>query len=209
MKAVEKELGLELNGLAFRAKTASSVDSKIRRKYASKIGESNPSKINPKDIPLEKQIEILSEIGDMARYTFIAKHDELGKACKDIVKSLESRGYKLSKVDNKYADGAVYKGIHLDFIAPNGMKIEMQVHSKQSKRIKDENEKIYQQYREHPPTSKAYEDGVKACVKNSNSIKTPKDIKKLETLTLMAKTNAHKITKLQEGYKKQIRKIIS
>ena len=61
---------------------------------------------------------------------------------------MKSRGYKVTKIDNKYLDkNSDYKGIHLDCVSPDGQKFELQIHSKESMAVKNKLHPLYEKWR--------------------------------------------------------------
>lgn len=135
---ISKGLGMEMTGLKYSVKTASSVESKIKRK-------------KPANEPDDKYIR---RMGDLVRYTQMGKHSDLGTNTVKTIDALKKNGYKVTKVDNKYLDkNSDYKGIHLDVVSPTGQKFELQIHSKESMDVKNKLHPIYEKSRMMPNDS--------------------------------------------------------
>lgn len=129
---ISKALNMGMTGLKYSVKTASSVENKIRRKNKEKLPD----------------YAVINKMGDLVRYTQMGKHSDLGKNAVKTVDALRKRGYKVTKIDNKYLDKTSdYKGIHLDCVSPDGQKFELQMHSKESMAVKNKLHPIYEKSR--------------------------------------------------------------
>ena len=68
----------------------------------------------------------------------IFHHDSIASTTKTTVAKLQEKGYNVIEVDNKYQDPkSDYKGIHIGAVSPTGQTIELQVHSRESMRVKE------------------------------------------------------------------------
>lgn len=135
---ISKGLGMEMTGLKYSVKTASSVESKIKRKKPAS----------------ESDDKYIRRMGDLVRYTQMGKHSDLGTNTVKTMNALKENGYKVTKVDNKYLDkNSDYKGIHLDVVSPTGQKLELQIHSKESMDVKNKLHPIYEKSRMMPKDS--------------------------------------------------------
>lgn len=137
---LRRSLGVSFVGLEHSVKTASSFESKIRRTQAKalKRGEKIDSVI------------AASRIIDVVRYTQICDHQKIFDVAKDTIKELENKGYLLSSVKNYYANPfstTGYRGLHLNFISPQGVPFELQVHSTESFDAKNEGHELYERMR--------------------------------------------------------------
>ncbi len=133
---VANDQGNTLDGLVYSVKTASSVDDKISRMTASK--------------PHVTSEKALKNLPDIVRYTQICKHDDIIKTAQDTKQKLEEKGYKLSVVRNYYLNpypGTGYQGLHMNFISPQGVTFELQVHSEESFAVKQKGHEMYEVFR--------------------------------------------------------------
>ncbi len=131
-------LGTHWSGLEYAVKTATSIEDKIERV------KNNPK---TKDAPPE---DILKQMGDIIRYTQICPHRDIFSVAKDTIDSLTDKGYTLESVKNYYISpyrSTGYKGLHLNFISPEGQSFELQVHSEESFAAKQEGHKLYEEMR--------------------------------------------------------------
>ncbi len=162
---ISKDLNMGMTGLKYSVKTASSVENKIRRKNKAKL----PDHV------------VVKNMGDLVRYTQMGKHSDLGKNAVKTVEALRSRGYKVTKIDNKYLDKTSdYKGIHLDCVSPDGQKFELQIHSKESMAVKNKLHPIYEKSRnmkEGSPERVALENQMRDI---SATLPMPKGIEELK-----------------------------
>lgn len=138
---ISKQLGMEMTGLKYSVKTATSVENKVKRKSKGRLtskGEAN----------------VIAGMGDLVRYTQMGKHADLAKNTQITMDTLQNRGYNVTKLDNKYLDKkSDYKGIHLDVVSPTGQKFELQIHSKESMAVKNKLHPIYEKSRNMPTGS--------------------------------------------------------
>lgn len=124
MVDVANNSGTAMYGLDYSCKTGSSVANKIERKQ-----EKEPSLTDT---------EIVKSMGDAVRYTQLTDHDSIASTTKKTIKDLQSKGYTVNEVDNKYQDASSdYKGVHIGAVSPSGQQIELQIHSKESMKVKE------------------------------------------------------------------------
>ena len=142
MKSLETE-NTKLEGFNFKLKSLDSLTRKI-------ISDANFDNIS-----LEKAA---ANIGDSLRYTYVVGDDRLYL---DVVQNNLDRfveaGYRISKVKN-FWNKPGFKGINTSLITPDGLKIEVQFHTKSSYHVKEDlthlfyeifrNENVPDEYRE-------------------------------------------------------------
>lgn len=160
--------GNKLEGLEYSFKGAKSVIDKIKRERA-----------NTDDI-FKTDEDILNEFSDLFRYTEICKHDEIINVTKKTISEMKKNGFVLSKVKNYYnkpfkATG--YMGMHLNFISPMGEIIELQVHSEESFKAKQEGHILYEKIRSVSTPIEEKEKLKEEVLKIHTSVKKPKGYK--------------------------------
>lgn len=139
MLEIADELGTSMEGLEYSVKTASSIKSKIERKADSAIRQGKLPK---------SDAEYVQETGDLIRYTQIVPHDCMAAMTGRTIALLESKGYVLEKVDNKYLNPkGRYKAIHLDIANAQGVHFEMQIHSRQTLAANRATHAMYEEWR--------------------------------------------------------------
>jgi len=139
VRAVEPEItstvlnalppGARAHGLEFRLKSPSSLARKIADRVRRTVQSDNPQ--SPHDVA--------SRLTDIVRYTVIAPDgDSLAPTARTVVTRMGRAGYKVVEAEHSYVEGSAYKGLHLLFEAPGGLRFELQVHSELSQKVKDE-----------------------------------------------------------------------
>lgn len=138
MIEIAGQSGSEMYGLDFSVKTGKSIASKINR-------------IKNKSENREKtDAELVNGMGDLVRYTQLTDHNNIAAATKSTVDQLKKKGYTVNEVDNKYnKKGSDYKGVHIGAVSPSGQQIELQIHSKQSMKVKETIHPMYDVSREN------------------------------------------------------------
>jgi predicted RNA methylase len=119
---------------------------------------------------------INTPMNDALRYTIIIDK-EITIGVNTILKGLESKGYQTIKIKNTFKEGQIYKGINTNVKSPEGNIFEIQYHTSESFNVKQNiNHILYEKYRLLPDDSAEAIDLVNQMMKNSNSVKLPKDI---------------------------------
>ncbi len=153
--------GCRLHSLEWRMKSPSSTASKILRKR--RRGES----------PADRA----AKFTDTLRYTVCARdHDDIVEAADSALGALVDRGMTVVEADDKYHDGAPYKGLHFLLRTTEDTTFELQVHSELSQQVKDEVHPIYEAVRD-PATTKADADRLtEQLVTISSVVPTPRGL---------------------------------
>ena len=140
VRAIVSSLGNSLDGLQFAAKTGTSVTNKLEREQSMAAKRRQPF------VPAQS----LQNMRDLIRYTEICRHDDIVQAAKSTIQAMKACGYTLSGLKNYYKTpfpDTGYMGIHLNFLAPYGQEIELQVHSPESFAAKQEGHRLYERIR--------------------------------------------------------------
>lgn len=146
--------------------------------YRIKSVESTTRKI--KDKSKEKKIsteEYSNQVTDTLRYTFCSNKNNLIKEFFDIKNNLENKGYNIIEINNTFSiPNTTYKGINTLVKNSDGYIFELQFHTYQSLKIKEENHKLYEKSR--LPGTSTYEKIKlnRIMRKNSNGIIIPSNI---------------------------------
>lgn len=133
-------LGTRYEGLEHAVKTASSIADKLARQKEWRTD---------RGLHFSEIVEFYMT-KDVVRYTEITDHEKIFSVAKKTIDQLSKEGYVLSGVKNYYEHpfkGSGYKGLHLNFITPYGVEIELQVHSEISLDAKIRGHAIYEQER--------------------------------------------------------------
>jgi hypothetical protein len=114
--------GTELGGFEFRLKTEDSLTDKIKRDA------------EEKEITAE---QAANRLFDPVRYTIVAPTAKYTQVIDDVKRELATRGYNVDKEKNFWLEGSAdYKGYHLQLTSPDGMRTELQFHTKKSFDVK-------------------------------------------------------------------------
>lgn len=116
--------GAECAGLPFAVKTGSSLSGKLALE--------NPS---GEDI----SVNSVYKLKDIVRYTVLASNKDFTDVAKNVMASFSKAGYELFQVKNRFIDPIQttgYRGLHLNFVSPYGVKIEVQCHTPDTFRTK-------------------------------------------------------------------------
>lgn len=165
--------GSECAHLEQRMKSPQSLVRKIRTEQ--ELSAENGASASPE--------QIAGEMKDVIRYTVIHRdHSQLANVTVGTVRSLQQQGWDIRKIKSTYADGAPYKGIHVQIsgTAPDGMIAEVQVHSTDSLEVKNQNHEAYEIYRDITKSKRERREARAECVRRSSTLPT---IKGLDMLT--------------------------
>lgn len=127
-----KDAGGKMEGLEYRLKSEDS----LTRKIVDNIAEKN---ISAK--------EAVNEIFDVNRYTGIFNGKVLINQAKQIRGEIEKNGFKVVKVANTFGKRGAYQGLHFVFKHSDGRVFELQFHTPQSIKIKNEIHEFYEEFR--------------------------------------------------------------
>lgn len=141
-----KASGMYLDNLENSVKMASHFEDKLERSivaYRESFGS---------DATMEELAKRNSY--DLVRYTAITDNDNIAKGAIKLQKGLKSMGYKVVGIKNKFVDNegrenknSTYRGLHIIAESENGRKIELQIHSRETIDIKNQNHKEYEEQR--------------------------------------------------------------
>lgn len=155
----------ELVGLDFRLKTQESLARKI---YSDSLAD---------NISLE---EAASGISDSLRYTLCIDPANYASKVTESLTKLESEGYKVTKFKNFWG-GELYQGINVQLEAPDGFKIELQFHTKDSFHTKEVlNHKYYEIARSDSATVEEKAKANEIMKYNQSLVKTPEGASNLD-----------------------------
>lgn len=174
MIAIRNKLDIDFYGLGNTLKQAASVLAKIER-----LAEQDKNT----GLPVKPDYEYLSQLGDLVRYTFMCEHTTLATTTKAIIGELMDKSYRIDEVDNKYLrQDILYKAIHINATAPNGQKMEIQLHSPESMRLNVFTHKTYEQLRS-AETSELDKQLLKEKIRLAYcTLPMPKDIEKIKNV---------------------------
>lgn len=151
----------KLVGLAFRLKGKDSLSRKI-------ISDSIDDMVS--------YTKSATNIGDSVRYTLVINDTEYTNGIKKSLDSLVNKGYKVNKFKNFWG-GDIYQGVNVSLTSPDGVKMELQFHTKDSFSTKEELNHIYYEISRNKSTTKE-EQGIANQIMSINQslVKVPENI---------------------------------
>jgi hypothetical protein len=130
--------------------------------------------------------EAQGQISDSLRFTYIVDEADYIDAVRATMQRFAELGYKNGKFDAAWFKRPDYRGLNINMVTPEGVKMELQFHTAKSFEIKNGiNHKLYEQFRQ---LSKAKQKGPEgqafqaAMKKNADTIPMPPRIKELDKL---------------------------
>lgn len=129
--------------------------------------------------------QIAGGMKDVIRYTVVnPDHSKLSDVTVKTVQSLQGQGWVIRKIKSTYAEGASYKGIHINIIgtAPDGITSEVQVHSTASLKVKNETHAAYEVYRDITKSKSERRAAMQECVRIAANLPIPTGLDRLTGL---------------------------
>lgn len=163
VKKVAESAGMDTIGIENRIKSKSRYLEKIRRKY-------NPDKNE-------------YEVKDILRYTYSSNPMELSQKTLKAIDTHGKMGYNTVEIKNSWLDSLdPYNGINTTIQSPSGQKFELQYHTPDSFKIKDnEMHKLYEKQQKLTDTSsKEYMDLTDQMFELSDSLEAPVNINEVK-----------------------------
>jgi hypothetical protein len=125
--------GAKLDGLAHRLKAEKSLGRKIE----------NESKGDEFKGNIQAAADSMS---DVVRYTMKTTNERYTETAENVIKDFEAAGYT-ARVKNYWEEGQPYRGMNVALTSPEGLKVELQLHTPQSLYVKHKTHPLYEQYR--------------------------------------------------------------
>ena len=135
LKKIAEANKLKMEGLENRIKTKAS--------YLRKINKKTRGSTDPKIIK-----GITESANDTIRYTYMGEPEKLVDNFETVSRELKDQGYTLIDINNTWIDKKnPYNGLNTTFETPTGQKFEIQFHTPESLRVKEEMHKLYEEQR--------------------------------------------------------------
>lgn len=133
LEDIAREYSGNLEGLNYRFKTRDSLLNKIQRKKQK----------------LRRDIDPYNEITDALRYTVSLPAEEYTEGVNKILGKIQAQGWELKEIENSWTPGDPYSGLHVVVNVPDGVNFELQFHTPDSYRTKDQiTHQDYVEYRD-------------------------------------------------------------
>jgi len=159
--SVANTVGMTCEGLQYRIKSKDSFLRKIRSNY-------NPSGNE-------------YEVKDILRYTYVANPTELTEKSLKAIAVHKDLGYNTIEIKNYWLNkNNPYNGINTTIVTIQGQKFELQYHTPESYRIKDNIHKMYEEWRSLPEGSKEAKELMKKMFESYKGVTIPKDIERMK-----------------------------
>ena len=171
LSGIAGKYGAEMHGLKFKLKTQQSLARKIKQDAEEKY-----------DGDTEKAA---SKINDSLRYTMVTDTGNYVGMAESVMTDLRAEGYQVSPATTKnfWQDGSMYKGVNAQMISPEGHRMELQFHTKESIFVKEvQNHKIYMVQRTIPKFTKEWKRMEKTMIVNMDKVPTPPNVQSIGTL---------------------------
>ncbi|MFV0382333.1 MAG: phage minor capsid protein [Breznakia sp.] len=165
-----KENGAKLYGKQWRLKTEQSLERKIR------------SDMLDGGITLD---EVKTSIYDNVRYTSILNDETFVKQYDGIIESLQEKGYNLTRLKNTLGDeNAMYRGVNALVKTKDDYIFELQFHTQESIKIKNEIHPLYEEFRLDATSLERKKELQTEMMKLSKSLKVSKDVKDIKNIDM-------------------------
>ena len=168
MTGLAEKHGAEMYGLKYRLKTQQSLARKIKQDAEEKY-----------DGDTEKAA---SKINDSLRYTMVADTGNYVGMAEGVMADLAAEGYQITNTKNFWQEGSMYKGINMQLISPEGHRMELQFHTRDSIAVKEVNHKIYMVQRNIPKFVPEWKAMEKTMIVNMDKVPTPPGVQSIGTL---------------------------
>jgi hypothetical protein len=161
--------GAEMHNLKYKLKTQQSLARKIKQDAEEKY-----------DGDTEKAA---SKINDSLRYTMVAETGNYSAMAESVMADLSAEGYQFNNTKNFWQEGSMYKGINVHMTSPEGHRMELQFHTKESSFVKDvQNHKIYMVQRTIPKFTAEWKAMDAKMAENMDKIPTPPGVESIGTM---------------------------
>jgi hypothetical protein len=122
-------------------------------------------------------------IDDILRYTVLTdSSDELVAAARRTTARLSDQGWRVRYAMHSYTEGSRYKGLHAHFVVPGAPRIEVQLHSIASAKVKELTTPWYAVERSAAAPAEERAKARQQCVDASATLEAPRGIDSLTRL---------------------------
>lgn len=173
LEALARENGGKLEGLDFRFKSDSSIQSRINRNLEKEPGWSESDAINA--------------LGDTLRYTMTFPEDRYAEGVANAIKEIKDAGidFEENKVMSSWGPNGQYAGINSTMVdRDSGFKTELQFHTPESFRAKEELHKEYEYLRELNGSNEDRYQTWRKMTDRTNEVPRPSNWEELEGSTV-------------------------
>jgi hypothetical protein len=130
--------------------------------------------------------EASEQISDSLRYTYIVDEDDYVRAIQEVMERFAELGYKNNKFDPAWLLRPDYKGLNINLVSPQGVRMEMQFHTARSFEVKNGiNHDLYKKFEKLSKAKQAGKEGQALqaeMLANSSAVPVPQNIQFLDDL---------------------------
>ena len=163
MKRLEND-DMQLQGLDYRFKGEESL---VRQIESDAVAQ---------DIALEAAAE---NIHDVLRYTLTIDADRYQEAVPNVLGQLTSSGYTVEKFNNAWG-GKYYQGVNVQLESPDGVPVELQLHTPQSFAVKQASHGVYEIRRDPASTPEQVAKAKRLSLAYNAQVRTPEGAEALD-----------------------------
>ena len=185
LQTIEKETGGVLVGLENRFKSEESLTRKFTDRAQKDITKAEKRGKNADEIRNKTLQKISDKNNDALRYTYTFSPEKYVEGYNKTVKTLEKQGYKLESepknwwLDKGMKDDTGYRGINATFISPAGQKFEVQFHTPESFKFKNDTHYLYEEVRKPSVSEQRKQEIKQQNIRLAEPLEMPKDINKI------------------------------
>ncbi len=186
LQDIAKQTSGEMVGLDKRFKSEDSLTRKFADRTQPKVNQAAKQGKNVDEVRAKTLNKLADKNNDTLRYTMTFSPDKYTEGYNATVKSLENQGYQLKQSDNYWLskgtkDDTGYRGINATFIAPNGQKFELQFHTPESFKFKNDNHYLYEEARQPNITDVRKREIKQQNINLAEPLTIPIDIDKIKS----------------------------
>jgi hypothetical protein len=130
--------------------------------------------------------EAADQLSDSLRYTYIVEENTYVSAVMQAMEEFAELGYRNGKFDAAWLKRPDYKGLNVNLVTPEGVRLELQFHTARSFDVKQNiNHALYEKFRKLSPAKQKGREGQQLqaeMLENAQSIPIPRNINDLEDL---------------------------
>lgn len=124
---------------------------------------------------------IAKRTNDVLRFTYLFRQNKYAQGLNFVQNYFQEKGYKIGKIFNGWTIEGTnrdlgYRGINLTIISSQGQKFELQLHTKESFRLKTETHGLYEEFRSLNTSKPRKSEILKEMIEQAKLLKRPKGI---------------------------------
>jgi len=184
LQSIAQQTNGKMVGLEYRFKSEESLTRKIADRTQEKVDKAVKNGKDVESVRLNSIAKEAEKNNDALRYTIAFSPDKYVEGYDRTVKALEKQGYEIKQSDNYWLTKGTekdtgYRGINATFVSPSGQKFELQFHTPESFKFKNDNHHLYEVARK-PNVSEERKREIKQLnIKLAEPLISPTNIEKI------------------------------